>query len=240
MKEYAQTPSMKKALALAQLLRQAEDAAIGELTGPTRIGKTAAGKHIAAQPRTVRICGYQGISPFKLAKTLKQTLALAGHDGPVEDYPASVPGEGRPLLVVDECNKANWATLEALRYLADECGYAVLLIGTELYSRQFVDARTAPLLQQLNDRIGGKRVVMAPMDRAETLVHVLRPRFGEVDLKVATAFWQASRKGFWGPAIELAETCRRVLDANGLSTLDAQVLNSALAAVGRAPVAEEG
>ena len=32
--------------------------------------------------------------------------------------------------------------LEALRYLADECAVAVILIGTEMYERQFTAART--------------------------------------------------------------------------------------------------
>jgi hypothetical protein len=239
-KEYALTKSMKKAAAMAALLRQAGDAAIGEITGETRVGKSAAGLYIAAQPNSIRICCFQGISPYKLDRALRKALkAAAGYEGDPADYPATLAAEDRPLLVVDEANKATWPTLEILRYLADEAGWAVLLIGTELYTRQFADARTAPLLKQLGDRIGGKRVAMQPMDRAETLVHVLKPRFGTVALTVATSFWHASRKGHWGPAIELADTCRRVMDANGRSVLDAVVLNSALAEMGRAPIAVE-
>ena len=45
---------------------------------------------------------------------------------------------------------------QALRYIADECGFAVLLVGTELYERQFANARTKPLLLQLGRRIGAK------------------------------------------------------------------------------------
>ena len=71
-------------------------------------------------------------------------------------------GNGRTLLVIDEANKLGWRVLETIRYLADECRFAVLLIGTELYTRKFTDARTRPLLEQLGGRIGAKRAACLP------------------------------------------------------------------------------
>jgi len=238
-KDYAITKSIKDAAKLAAQLVNAEDAAIGEITGETGTGKTATGRHIVQTMQdTYRVCCYEGMSKDKLLRAIALAV-LQDKAGPqagwldkLLDY-AFVKSLGenpvRPLLVVDECNKATWRNLETLRYLADECGWAVLLIGTELYTKQFADARTLPLLRQLGRRIGSKRVILKHLDRAQTITYIIKPRFGEVNVKTATNFWHACRKGNWGEAVELADACRRVMDSNDLNALDDQVLNSALA-----------
>ncbi len=242
-KEYAQTKSIKDAVKLAKQLVQAEDAAIGEVIGETGTGKSAAGLHLAQTiEQSWRICCYDGMGHDKLMRAIFK--AVFGNAKGVADWEnllKEMAGDGpaRPLLVVDECNSITWRILERLRYLADECGWAVLLVGTELYTNQFADARTKPLLKQLGRRIGAKRVKLKHLDRAETLKYILKPRFGEVDKEVLTKFWGGCRKGNWGEAVELANACKRVMDANNKTLLGMDVLNAAMADQANAP-AEDG
>lgn len=246
-KEYAPTKSMKDALALAVKLTKAEDSAIGEITGETGTGKTAAGRHILRSlDKTYRVCLHKGMSPHKLMKTIARKV-LGEKPGASDEWEekltefAESDEARRPLLIIDEGNAGTWNLFERLRHVADECGFAVLLLGTELYTQQFKDARTAPLLLQLGRRIGAKRVKLKHMDRAETLVHVIKPRFGDVDLKVATEFWKACRKGNWGEAVELADACKRLMEANPQYTqLNQIVLNSAMADLANAQTVNLG
>lgn len=238
--ETALTKSVKEAAALADLLTVAESAAIGELTGETGSGKSAAGKWLAeTRPNAARVVLYDGIG--RNAALAAVARAALGQDdigpasGRMDRLAANAAGKleagARPLLVVDECNVASWRILELLRYLADECGYAVLLIGHELYSRKFADAKTQPLLRQLGRRIGAKRVAFGRLDRAQTYLHIVKPRFGEAPMDVATEFWTAGGRGNWGESIELADACRRVMTVNKRESLDKDVLASAISMI---------
>ena len=168
----------------------------------------------------------------QLLRECAAALGIEGH-GAVDRMLASrqeADPDTRRLLVVDEANKLNWRGLEALRYLADECNVAVLLVGTELYERQFAAPRSRDYLVQLGSRIGAKRCRMGLLDRAETYTHVMRPIVGEVqDREVVTRFWTGCRKGVWRDALELAQECRAIMDAQGAATLTMPVLDAALA-----------
>lgn len=233
--ELVETRQAKEAMALADVIMAAGDSAIGELVGETGTGKTAAARLIADRYQGVRVAAFEGMGRYALLQAL---VAVAGVDGP---YAKWIPGLGeaaeqriqrgrgaRPLVIIDEANKLRWEALEMARYLCDELGWAVLLVGTELYERKFLDARTRPLLMQLGSRIGAKRVRMTTLDKADTYIYVMRPAFGEVAADLINRFWQGCRKGNWREALELAGACRRIMATNEVGVLTQPVLESAL------------
>ncbi len=225
-KEIRDTRVVREALALAELVLAADNP-IGEITGPAGSGKTVAGHAIAGKHGAIRIAAWDGITRHQL---LREVARLSGIDGiGAADKLLRRGGDAtRLLLVVDEANKCSWRVLETLRYLADECGIAVILIGTELYAQKFIDARTRPLLIQLGSRIGAKRVASRHLDRAETYAHVIRPAFGDIaDREIVTAFWSMTRKGNYREAVELAGECQRIMASNGIQALTPAVLELA-------------
>jgi hypothetical protein len=221
-----ETKIVKEALALADLVLSSEYP-IGEITGPAGSGKSMAGRAICARLGALRVAAWDGMTRHQMLATVAERCGLQG-SGAVERLLRRGDDGERQLLVVDEANKLGWRVLEALRYLADECGIGVLLIGTELYSRKFTDARTRPLLLQLGSRIGAKRVEARHLDRAETYAHVIRPIFGDLtDKELVTGFWSLCRKGNFREAMELAGECQRIMTTNEMQTLTPAVLELA-------------
>lgn len=217
-----ETKTVKEALALADLVLHSQNA-IGEITGPSGTGKSVAGRAVAERFDAVRVAAYDGMTRHQMLRTIAAQIGIEGA-GAVDRLLARASeddhGNGRTLLVIDEANKLSWRVLETIRFLADECRFAVLLIGTEMYTRKFTDARTRPLLEQLGGRIGAKRISTRHLDRAETYAHVIRPAFGDVaDKELVTAFWTSCRRGNYREAVELAEECKRLMEVNGLQTL---------------------
>ncbi|WP_337877989.1 ATP-binding protein [Caldimonas sp.] len=222
-----ETKVVKEALALASLVLGSENP-IGEITGPAGAGKSMAGWAICNRFHAVRVSAWDGITRHQMLAAIAYRMGIEGA-GSVERLLTRGYGAEQRLVVVDEANKLGWRVLEALRYLADECGIAVILIGTELYTRKFTDARTRPLLIQLGSRIGAKRVAARHLDRAETYAHVIRPMVGEVtDKDLVTAFWTGCRRGNYREAVELAGECRRVMETNGIGMLTPAVLEAAV------------
>lgn len=225
-REMRETRVVKEAVALADLLMDSENP-IGEVTGPAGTGKTMAGMAVAGRHGSVRLAAWDGITRHQVLRAVAQAVGIEG-PGAAERLLSRERDAERQLIVVDEANKCGWRVLETMRYLADECGFAVLLIGTELYARKFTDSRTRPLLLQLGSRIGAKRVTTRHLDRAETYAHVIRPAFGDVlDKEIVTGFWTLTRRGNFREAVELAGECQRIMQTNGIQTLNNAVLELA-------------
>ncbi|MCX8016346.1 MAG: ATP-binding protein [Rhodocyclaceae bacterium] len=226
-----ETKYLKEALLTARRV-MAADHPIGEIVGSPGTGKSTAAKVIAEQMGGARIACFSGMTRHQLLRDCARALGLEGHgavDRMLSDR-REAEADTRRLLIVDEANKLNWRGLEALRYLSDECNVAVLLVGTELYERQFVSPKSRDYLVQLGSRIGAKRCRMGMLDRAETYTHVMRPILGDVaDKEVVTRFWIGARKGVWRDALELAQECRAIMDAQGVTALTMAVLDAALA-----------
>lgn len=224
------TKPVREALQLAQLLIETDGAAVGEIVGETGTGKTQAAHAVLSEFDGVRVCCHEGMTRYQLVARITAGLEIEGPSTRwlelLEKYPQQ--SGKRPIVIVDEANKLKWQALEVLRYIADECGFAVLLVGTELYERQFANARTKPLLLQLGRRIGAKRVRMGHLDRADCARFLLAPKFGEVDKDVATKFWTGCRRGNWGEAVELAGECLRLAQLNNGQTLTMGILDAAL------------
>lgn len=228
--EIKKTKAVHDALELAALLIETDGAAVGEIVGETGTGKTQAAHAVLNEFEGVRICCHEGMTRYQLVARLTAGLEIEGPSTRwlelLEKYPQQA--KSKPIVIVDEANKLKWQALEVLRYIADECGFAVLLVGTELYERQFASARTKPLLLQLGRRIGAKRVRMGHLDRSDCARFLLGPKFGEVDKDVATKFWTGCRRGNWGEAVELAGECLRLAQLNNSQALTMGILDAAL------------
>ena len=227
--EIRETKQVKEAVKLAEVVREA-DHPIGEIVGPAGTGKSMAGRALVARLAAVRVVAWEGMTRHQLAAEVAQGLGMDGAGAGQRLLATRVAplDEPRRLVVVDEANKLNWRGLEVLRYCADECNLAILLIGTELYDRQFTNSRTRELLVQLGSRIGAKRTATRHLDRAECYAHVFRPAFGDsADKELVTAFWEGCRRGNYREAGELAAECRRIMQANSMQAITAAVLELA-------------
>lgn len=227
--EVRDTKFVKEALSVARLALEADNP-IAEITGGTGSGKSTAAKRIVEVLGAKRIACWDGISRIQLLRQAAAALGVEGNAAVDRLLVEKTEDGPRRLLIVDEANKLNWRALEALRYLADECNVAVVLVGTEFYERQFTGNRTRELLLQLGRRIGAKRTRMGHLDRAETYGHILKPVCGDcADKDIVTKFWHGCRKGNWGDGMELAQECRRLMAVHELPALNAAVLDAALA-----------
>lgn len=229
--EIRETKFVRQALSLAEVVFASVACPIGEIVGAPGTGKSCAARLVVERlPRATRVVAWDGMSKFQMAREVAVVLGFDG-SGSVERMLASrvdADPDTRSLLVVDEANKLSWRVLELLRYLSDECNVAVLLVGTEMYSRQFASARTRDLLLQLGSRIGAKRCQFSHLDRSDTYSHAIRPRFGDVqDKELVTRFWTVARRGNLRECMELGDECERIMAANGVGTLTPAVLDVA-------------
>lgn len=229
MSEVIETRQVRDVLRMAKsVMASLETGPIGQLVGESGTGKTRAGKCLVERLGAVRVCCVQGISNRVLAA--KIYAAFGGTKTPgsantlISHLETLVAGK---LLVVDEVNHLRWQQLELLRYLADEAGMGLILIGTDLMDRPFKDGRTATYLAQLASRIGAKRVRFERLSSdEEVLGYMIQPHFGKVDKATFTAF-NAQAKGYWRDAAELANACRRLMDAQGIERLNPAVVEAA-------------
>lgn len=229
MGDVIQTRHLRDALRMAHSIRDSlETGPIGQIVGEPGTGKTWAGKWLARELDAVRVCCSHGISNKALVVKLYE--AFGGERGPGSAN--SLVGKletmaaGR-LLIVDEANHLRWQQLELLRYLADEAGMGLLLVGTELMNRPFTDGRTATLLAQLASRIGAKRVRFEHLTALEEIAgYMIQPHFGKVDKHTAQAFARHA-KGYWRDGAELAAACKRVMQAQSIDTLSAVIVEAA-------------
>lgn len=229
MSEVIETRQVRDVLRMAKsVMGSLETGPIGQLVGESGTGKTRAGKYLVERLGAVRVCCVQGISNRVLAT--KIYAAFGGDKTPgsanalVGRLESMVAGK---LLVVDEVNHLRWQQLELLRYLADEAGMGLILIGTDLMDRPFKDGRTATYLAQLASRIGAKRVRFERLSSVEEVMgYMIQPQFGKVDKATFTAF-NGQAKGYWRDAAELASACRRFMDAQGLAHLNPAVVEAA-------------
>ena len=227
--ETVETRPIRDTLRMAQtVLKSPESGRIGQLVGEPGTGKTRAGKVLVERLGAVRVCCSQGISNKVLATKLY--AAFGGEK--TSDSANTLIGKlehlvtGK-LLVVDEANHLRWQQLELLRYLADEGGMGLILVGTDLMDRPFRDGRTATYLAQIASRIGAKRVRFERVSALEEVAgYMIQPHFGKVDKATANAFHKHA-KGYWRDAAELAAACRRVMEAEGLNKLSAVVVEAA-------------
>jgi DNA transposition AAA+ family ATPase len=205
-----------------------ETGPIGQLVGESGTGKTWAGKCLVECLGAVRVCCVQGISNKVLAAKIHKAFGAEKTPGSANSLIGKLEElvSGR-LLVVDEANHLRWQQLELLRYLADEAGMGLILVGTDLMDRPFKDGRTATYLAQLASRIGAKRVRFERITALEEVAgYMIQPHFGKVDKATASAFHKQA-KGYWRDAAELAAACRRVMETQGLEKLNPVVVEAA-------------
>jgi len=205
-----------------------ETGPIGQIVGEPGTGKTWASKWLAQELDAVRVCCAHGITDKALAIKLHTAFGGVQLQGSATTLLAKLEHlTADRLLIVDEANHLRWQQMEMLRYLADEAGMALLLVGTDLMDRPFRDGRTATYLAQLSSRIGAKRVRFEPLTNLDDAAgYMIQPHFGRVDKATAKAFHKQA-KGYWRDAAELAAACRRVMDAQSLTNLSVAVVEAA-------------
>ena len=231
--EIIETQDLRYACAMAVAV-MTSSTRVGRLLGEPGTGKTAATLHLASLPpaalsarMVVRICCRRGQTESALARKIAECLGVMGKGSTDAIINACEKPADGVLFIFDEANHLRWQHLERLRYLSDECGAGILLVGTDLLQRTFIDGRNAAYLAQLSRRIGTRQVRMGRMDVKQTAAYVLQPRFGAgVPQPLAKQFHSAT-KGYWGESIELAEGCQRVMTANGVS-FNADALSAAI------------
>lgn len=231
------TGAIREAVRMALAVQAARRTGpIGRIIGPPGTGKTEAGKYLVAQaqqfPGAVRLCGMEGETIGRLAKRLFQGVTGEKPRGSVGDIVAELEeGVAGRLLVMDQADKLGWRQLEWLRYLADEAGLGVILIGTKLLEQKFQDGRSAVYLEQMLSRIGTKTVRFAAYEEGQLedfTAHCIVPRFGPVDLKTAKAF-RAKSHGYWRDAADLGDACKALMEAQGVARLTLAIVEHASA-----------
>lgn len=229
MNDVIHTRHLRDAHRMAVSIRESmESGPIGQIVGEPGTGKTQASKWLATELNAIRLCCSHGISNKALMCRLYAGLGGELSPGSANSLMSRVETlvQGK-LLIVDEANHLRWQQLEMLRYLADEAGMGLVLVGTELMDRPFTDGRTATLLAQLASRIGAKRVRFEPLTALEEVAgYFIQPHFGKVDKATTKAFAQYS-KGYWRDSAELAAACKRVLAVQQLDKLTADVVIAA-------------
>lgn len=229
MTETIETRQVRDALRMAQsVMDSLETGPIGQLVGESGTGKTRAGKYLVERLGAVRVCCSQGISNKVLAAKIYMAFGADKTPGSANALIGKLEGMAAgKLLVVDEVNHLRWQQLELLRYLADEAGMGLILIGTDLMDRPFKDGRTATYLAQLASRIGAKRVRFERLTALEEVAgYMIQPHFGKVDKATASAF-NKQAKGYWRDAAELAAACIRVMETQALTKLNPVVVEAA-------------
>lgn len=230
------TKPVREAEKMAQAVLDAKRSGpIGLLIGDPGTGKTECGKHLALAFAGVRLCACEGESISSLARRLyrgmTRTQANPAGDS-IKGSAAEIREAIEPLcagrlLVMDQADKLNWRVLEFLRYLADEAGLGVFLIGTELLERTFKDGKTGIYTAQLASRIGAKSIRFHPFaDIQEVTAYMIQPQFGQVDVATAKAFLAACR-GYWREGMALADTCQRIMEGQKLDKLNKEVVTAA-------------
>lgn len=206
---------------VAAVLAARPDARFGQIIGSPGTGKTHLSKYLTDKFDGVRVCASAECGPVDILTSIAKAFGLpvgTGGRGATSLLEMLAPVVKDRTIIVDEANHLNRKCLEVLRFLPDECGAAVVVLGTPLLDETFKDGRASVYLDQLRRRIGGKRVVLSRMETPEEIAtNIIKPRFGDVTKAVAKAFLVGSR-GDWGTGLELADTCARILEQNKEAT----------------------
>lgn len=223
-----ETVAVQQALVLAHTLLNEETNRVGKIDGKPGTGKSTIAHYLVKQLGAVRVCAYQGMSTKSLMMDLCVALGLEVTVGTAATQIARLrPHVRNRLVIVDEANHLKWPQLEGLRFLADEAGMALLLMGTDLMNRQFRSPQTGVYLAQLASRIGAKTLHLTRMRRIdEGQAYVLKPLFGEVERATAKRFMQVSQ-GYWRDSQELAKACQRLMVPHGLTQLTIEIVDTA-------------
>ena len=235
MADYVVTADMQRAEAMVASVLSSMDARIGQITGASGTGKTAAGKWLSQRFDGVRVCAIHGLTPGVLLQSVARGFGLTvkfGQIGVAQVIEVLAPVVRDRLIVVDEANHLSWQCLEALRYLPDEHNAALVFTGTPIFTETLSKAQNRVLMAQLVRRIGAKRVVFDALGLEAIGEYVIGPRFGEVNKTIAKKF-QTYSGGYWGEAVELADACTRIMAQNQQQKLTETIVDSAGHYLGR-------
>lgn len=232
---FVRTVAADQTLEMCRTVLAARDhCRIGQITGEPGTGKSALTVWLADEMDAIRIECWTRISDKDLMLLIARACVAKGVN-------IDLTGTGNTLfsrmlqvlagrlIIVDEANHLRWAQLEKLRSLSDLGHCGLVIVGTDILARTISTAGVGTYLAQFRQRIGGKRIVMAPIRSDDEFVaYCILPRFGTVTRRTAAQFRKLSG-GVWRNALELGDTCERLMRAEGIAKLDEAVVQTAAA-----------
>ncbi|MBX9633751.1 MAG: ATP-binding protein, partial [Magnetospirillum sp.] len=230
--DFIQTTFARRALEMGHnVMAAGRSRRCGQIVGNPGTGKTEAAEWLAAQMGGAYVAAWQSVSVNGLLLAVARALGDTRlKDNTANDRVFSVLRElvtGR-LIVVDEANLLNWKHLEALRTLPDQSGAGLVLVGTLLFDEYLHASKAQTLVAQLTSRIGTKSVRFEAMSLRETAAAIIKPRYADANAEASKAFHDLCG-GRWRDAVELAETCDRIMTVNNVA-FGLDVVQSAAAA----------
>lgn len=210
---------------------------IGQIIGDPGLGKSEIAEALARDLNGAFITAWETMSVNGLLIAVARALGDKSlRDNTANDRVFSALRElcQDRLIIVDEVNLMNWKHMEALRYLSDQCGASLILVGTLLFSDYLSANKTRTLTAQLSSRIGGKSVTIEAMSKREVGAAVLKPRYAGADAEAFDLFHKFTG-GRWREVVEMAETCDRIMAAHHRG-FDVTVVESAAVAMGKAAI----
>jgi type II secretory pathway predicted ATPase ExeA len=233
MSEFVKTAQADEALAMCKAVLNARKySRIGQITGDPGTGKSTLTYWLEEELGAVRVECWLDMGDKALLEEIAQGLNDRGCSVEINGTAPTLFRRIKDvcadhLLIIDEANQLKWSTLEKLRNLSDIGGAGLILVGTDILAKRLIAARVQVYLTQLRQRIGAKKVLMQPIrDDGELAAYILQPRFGSVTKTTAKRF-RIKTKGHWRSALELADTCERLMRNEGIEKLDEQVVETA-------------
>jgi len=209
-----QTQQLNAAVALVKATATDGHGRMAKIHGLPGSGKTHTCYALAKIFDGVRICAYSGMRRKTLFNKLAERFGgtgSGGFDSSITFLQSRVENE---IFLIDECNHLGWLEFEALRYLSDECGAVIVLLGTQIFEQKFV-GKSGVYLQQLSRRIGAKHLELKPVESLEECVqYFILPNFDTKPTKSTAALFLKVSGGLWGRAAELTTACKRLMESN--------------------------
>jgi hypothetical protein len=173
--ECVETPTGERIKGALEFAHMTPSVAV--IYGPAGIGKTVAASRYAqgcAYRSAVHVkAGEFNKTPTALLELITNKLGVVGNAYRVDALMGAIIREMRApaLVIIDEAQHLSMSTLDGLRYLYDEGGIGLALVGNEMVFTQIARGRRA-MFAQLESRVG-------------VYLSITRPEPGDLDAVLA-------------------------------------------------------
>lgn len=173
--DYVETPTGERISGALEFAHMTPSITV--IYGPAGLGKTVAVSRYAqscAYNSAVHVkAGEFNKTPTALLELITDKLGVVGHAYRVDALMGAIIREIRSpgLIIIDEAQHLSMNTLDGLRYLYDEGGIGLALVGNEMVFTQIARGRRA-MFAQLESRVG-------------MYLSITRPEMGDLDAVLA-------------------------------------------------------